>query len=169
MEARKFTISNKDAKEALTKHKGLLTIWANKNRNKLWSYDEVYSIGLEGIVKAVDRFSEEKGSSIANYASIVMDTGLWDAIDSYTHALQGRREVYEQELPSVDTDLAEQAKLDLQKVLKNLTDRQKDVLVLRQIHGYKAAEVGRLLGITCQGVIDLETRAMTRLRKIYAS
>lgn len=165
---KKFTISDSDARKALTKHKGLLVMWANKNRHKLWDYSEVYSIGLEGLMKAVDRFSTERGSGVANYVTTVMDTGLWDALDIHTKTLKGRRELFKSEMPQVSSDAALQAKLDLNRILKHVTKHQRNVLVLRQIYGYTLKETAKVLQITHQAVDDLENRALNKLKGMYA-
>lgn len=164
----KFTISDSEARKALTKHKGLLVMWSNKNRNKLWNYSEVYAIGLEGLIRAVDRFSVERGSGVANYAITVMNTGLGDALDTHNKALKGRGELFESEMPQVSSDSALQAKLDLNRMLKHVTKHQRNVLVLRQIYGYTLKETAKALQITHQAVDELENLALNKLKGMYA-
>lgn len=66
--------------------------------------------------------------------------------------------------PSDETDAAT-TRVVLADALKALPKRQRDVVVLRQMHGYTQDEVATALGLSAETVKTHQRRAMTALRE----
>lgn len=60
---------DKDAKEILVKHNLRLVAHIAKNNANYGDNDELISIGSIGLIKAVESFKSDKGTSLATYAS----------------------------------------------------------------------------------------------------
>lgn len=73
------------------------------------------------------------------------------------------------ELPNGRKDFTEQIlnEEDLKKVMKFLPERQKEVIVLKFIEGYKNREIAKIIGTSEGAVKLLQFRALKKLREYF--
>lgn len=78
---------------------------------------------------------------------------------------QARREASREPLPPLDPDV----RLGLREALARLTSRQRQAVVLCDLHGFSASETAAILGCTASTVRVLRYLARQRLRALMAT
>jgi len=151
--------------------------------------EDLISIGCIGLIKAIDTFDAGKGR-LATYACRCIDNELLmflrskkktskevslfepigqDKEGNEIHLL----DIIEQDQPDIvdSMELAENLKKLFSLLEENLTERERQILILRYgLNGEKEitqSEIGALLGISRSYVSRIEKRALLKLRSCF--
>jgi len=181
---------DEDARDQLIEHNlRLVAHLVKKYEKKQANQDDLISIGIIGLIKAIDTFHPNKGTKLATYAArcieneILMyfrqqkkrskETSLEEPIghDKDGHAI-ALLDVLTS--PSVDLDKQIQQNNDLIKIKKYfplLDDREKKVLMLRfglgDYEEQTQKNIAKTLNISRSYVSRIEKRALFKLFKAY--
>ena len=154
--------------------------------------DDLISIGTIGLIKSIDTFDADKGIRLATYASRCIDNELLMMLRS---GKKQSKEVYLYEpigsdkegneinlldvIESTDDDivdifeLQENVKRLYQFINSSLTDREKEIILLRYgLQGTKEItqrEIADKLGISRSYVSRIEKKALKKLRDQFES
>ena len=60
-----------------------------------------------------------------------------------------------------------QFRLEIEEILKFLSEKQRKVIIFKYFHDYSDAEIGEFLGISRQSVFRLKNRALKTIRQFY--
>ncbi len=177
---------SKYAREQLIEHNLRLVVHvAKKYDSKNETIDELVSIGILGLIKAVDSFSDNKGVRLATYAAKCIDNeilmylrnnkkssrnvSLFDAIgQDKDGTIVSLIDVVPSSDLSLDDQLDRNNKLSkLAEYLHKLEPRELEVLKLRYGLGngpeYTQKEVAKKFHISRSYVSRIEKRALTKL------
>lgn len=164
--AKKFQLSNTKAKEIVEDNLGLLKYFAGIYQVQLWNYDEAYAIALESLLKAASRFDETKDTKLSTYAYTYIQRDLvHETILHNKHIF--KRLVFDEELYESNNGQRD-IQLDIQTILGNLTESQRNVIQWLWLDGYTLQEIGKVLNVSHQRVAQIEKTAINNLRKIYS-
>ncbi len=159
-------------------------------RVPFYNLEEIVSIGLVGLVKAVDFYCLEKGFEFSTYAHTMIENHIKSEIDFIYRKKRNRlNEVSIENLLAVGSESSgeltiestleskeptaaemmekECLKEEVREMLEILTPREKEVILLRfgfiDEKNYLGHEAGELLGISRQRVFQLERSALKKL------
>lgn len=181
---------NQTARHRLIEHNlRLVAHLVKKYEKKQVNQDDLISIGIIGLIKAIDTFHPDKSTKLATYAArcieneilmhfrqqkkVSKETSLEEPIG---HDKDGHAIALLDVLTSPTIDLDEQLQLnnDLIKIKKYfpiLDDREKKVLILRfglnKQREHTQKDIAKLLNISRSYVSRIEKRALFKLFKAY--
>ncbi len=162
-----------------------------KYSNTIYETDDLISIGIIGLIKAVDSFNKEKGIRLATYASRCIENellmlmrsskkqsrevSLFDRIgsDKEGNTIQ-LMDICIAEEPDIVEQMEEQRRLGkLQEYIdKVLTKREKEIIELRYgLSGGREVtqrEIADKLNISRSYVSRIEKKALKKLKAAYA-
>lgn len=177
---------DKDAKEILVKHNLRLVAHIAKKYANYGDNDELISIGSIGLIKAIESFKSDKGTSLATYASRCIENEIlmhlrkinsqktevsideplntdWDGNELLLSDILGTDE---DEVSRPLEDDADRAML--MRAIDALNDRDREIILLRfgigQEQEATQKEVADALGISQSYISRLEKRIIARLR-----
>ena len=106
-----------------------------------YDYDDLVSIGLIGLLKAIRAYDPKRGTQFSTLASTVIRREIVRELEK----TNGR--VHE----SLEFDIENQVEAHLEDYLpENLTDTEKKILIYRFHEGFTFKEIGEKLGYTKQ-------------------
>ena len=181
------TEEDQNAKKRLIEHNLRLVVYiAKKFDNTGVGVEDLISIGTIGLIKAINTFNPEKNIKLATYASRCIENEILMflrknnkiryeiSLDEPLNIDYDGNELLLGDIVGPDDDLVEQEMLHNQQkklfyeALKGLTDREKEILVLR--YGLKdndeltQKDVAQLLGISQSYISRLEKKIIKKLR-----
>ena len=128
--------------------------------------EDLVQVGALALVGQAGRFNRSRGVTFSAFARRRIRGAMLDA-------LRARRDAAEQVLEPEDPGpgperlaTARERERALWRAIKQLPDRQQEVLRLRYFRERTQREAGERLGISQQGARDLEQRAIRRLRRL---
>jgi RNA polymerase sigma-B factor len=150
---------------AIEEHLELVRGIARRYANRGEPFDELVQAGSVGLIKAVDRFDPERGSSLATFAAALIEGEI-------RHHLRRHRRLATPPAPDAVApagDAAEaersEARLLLRSGWKNLSDRERRLLELRYFGDRTQTEIAAELGLSQAQVSRLLRAALARLRE----
>jgi RNA polymerase sporulation-specific sigma factor len=184
------TERNEYAKSELTKHNLRLVVYiAKKFENTGVNLEDLISIGVIGLIKAINTFRQDKNIKLATYASRCIENEI---LMYLRRNLRTKNEISMNETLNMDCEGKELLILDilstqdnnilskiedemdrklLSYAINKLSDRDKKIIQLRYglIENFgeerTQKEVADLLGISQSYISRLEKRIITRLKK----
>lgn len=181
-------LGDQKAKDKLIEHNLRLVVYVAKRYDNTanCSLEDLISIGTIGLVKAIHTFKSDKNIKLATYASRCIENEILMflrknnkiryeiSLDEPLNIDYDGNELLLGDIVGTDDDLVEQEMLHNQQkklfyeALKGLTDREKEILVLR--YGLKdndeltQKDVAQLLGISQSYISRLEKKIIKKLR-----
>lgn len=181
---------NKDARNILIEHNLRLVAHIVKkyeaSRNDV---DDLISIGIIGLIKGIDTFSNKNGTKLTTYCARCIENEILmyfrsDKKNSKNISIEesigfdkdGNEITILELLKMPDPDFAEKINLknnieDLKKYLNILSDREKIIIYKRYgLNNYKELtqkEIAKELGISRSYVSRIEKRALTKLLREF--
>lgn len=150
--------------------------------------DDIISIGTIGLIKGIDSFDPSKNARLATYVARCIENEILMSIRSTKklnqeisineclgHDAEGNDITFMDILTSEDEDVAQQADLNmdirkLYRYIDNLTDREKEIIILRYGLRGKAItqrEIAKKLNISRSYVSRIEKKALSKLEKQF--
>ena len=175
------------ARELLIKHNMRLVIHVVKKYNNYYDSDELISVGSIGLMKAVDTYSNDRGTGLATYAVRCIENEILMTLRA-NKKRQNDRSLYEPlsydkegneitliDLLATDEDeVTEKVERQIfnEKIMKIidklLDDREKQILMLRYgLDGggvYTQIEISKKLDISRSYVSRIEKKALGKLK-----
>jgi len=165
----------------------LAAIALRKFPSSIWR-EEIEQAALIGLLQAVERFDPDRGVLFETFAAWRVRGAIGDELRSVDHLKRGARHddvEHELEAPksleefeatdrvsalgAEDLELGRLPLLEeLDQALAQLPERERMVVVLHKLEGFKMAQLAELLGVTESRVSQLYTKALQRLRAAYA-
>ena len=181
---------DKNAREKLIEHNlRLVAHIVKKYQNQTDDKEDLISIGTIGLIKAIDSFSPDKGTKLATYAArcidneILMlfrstkkmrnDVSLYDPIG---YDKEGNEicliDVVKDENKDLNDIIIQQLAFEkIEKNLKSLTQRERDIIVRRfglENHEEETQqEIAKSYGISRSYVSRIEKRALMKLYREF--
>ena len=179
---------DRKAKDKLIEHNLRLVVYVAKRYDNTTncSLEDLISIGTIGLVKAIHTFKSDKNIKLATYASRCIENEIHMflrknnkiryeiSLDEPLNIDYDGNELLLGDIVGTDDDLVEQEMLHNQQkklfyeALKGLSDREKEILILR--YGLKdndeltQKDVAKLLGISQSYISRLEKKIIKKLR-----
>ena len=177
-----------EIRNILVKHNLRLVVFIAKKYNNYPDNDELISVGTLGLIKAINTYDYEKGSSLATYASRCIENEILMLLRNYKKRAQDVS-IYESigcdkegnELPIIDLLQTDESSvyenLDrefLKKTMKRLVEKyldEREKLVVNMRFGLMndiqmtQQNVADKLGISRSYVSRIEKRALNKLKK----
>ena len=177
-----------EIRNILVKHNLRLVVFIAKKYNNYPDNDELISVGTLGLIKAINTYDYEKGSSLATYASRCIENEILMLLRNYKKRAQDVS-IYESigcdkegnELPIIDLLQTDESSvyenLDrefLKKTMKRLVEKyldEREKLVVNMRFGLindiqmTQQNVADKLGISRSYVSRIEKRALNKLKK----
>jgi len=162
-----------DTKINAADHLGLVGYIANKYQNCGIEYDDVFSAGSLGLVKAANTFDVSKGFKFATYAARCINNEILMMLRKNpkykTVSLQRYNDEQEQEYDFEIAYFECYDKVDdlltLKTALNKLDERDRKVIYLRYFQNMSQAEVGKIIGVEQSYISRLEKRALKKLKE----
>ena len=155
-------------------HLGLVGYIVNKYQNCGTPYDELFSAGSFGLVKAANSFDVSKGFKFATYATRCIENEILMLLRKAKKSPQCvtlHRYNDEQE-KDFDFEIAYFEKyeqidelLTLKEAIAQLSERDKKLIFMRYFQGKTQAEVGKAIGVEQSYVSRLERQALKKLKE----
>lgn len=184
---KKVACGDKNAKDLLIKHNLRLVVHIAKKYNYSEDNEDLISIGSIGLIKAVNTYTQDKGTQFATYASRCIENEILMVLRA-NKKTKSTRSLYEP--VSFDKDGNEVALIDLieqegedvinkveskivgEKLLeiahKVLDEREFEIIMLRyginQIKAYTQIEVAEKFDISRSYVSRIEKKALFKLK-----
>lgn len=180
---------NKDAFSKLVEYNlGLVKFFCTKYKESGLSYDDMYSIGSEALVRAIMLFQIEKGcDAFSSYISITINYSIINEIKKYNKRKSFEKSLEEPIGSSKDgdelrledilgtdpnkltDDVIEEMKIDVvRESLKCLTHREQQIILLRYGLDDKnrktQEEVAKYFDCTPQAIAYQEKKAIMKMR-----
>ena len=180
---------NKDARNTLIEHNLRLVSHIAKKYNKSFDNDDLISIGIIGLIKGIDSYSNEKNTKLTTYCARCIDNEI---LMHFRNEKKNMNNVSLEEKIGYDKDGNEIELLDvlktpnidyieninfkdnlklLTKYLNILSDREKLIIYKRYgIYEYKELtqkEIAKELKISRSYVSRIEKRALTKLLREF--
>lgn len=143
------------------------------------NFFELLSDGNLSLIKAVEKFDYSRGFKFSTYASwAIMKNFARSIPEEKQHRdryMTGSEEMFEFAADNRTNEqailaTAEQAKVEVNRLLDHLSDREKRIMQLRAgldaERGMTLEQVGKALGITKERVRQLEARSLSKLRQL---
>jgi RNA polymerase sigma-B factor len=153
---------------AIEEHLELVRGIARRYANRGEPFDELVQAGSVGLIKAVDRFDPDRGSSLATFAAALIEGEI-------RHHLRRHRRLAAPPAtapvaPADDAAEAErsEARLILRSGWKTLSERERRLLELRYFGDRTQKEIAAELGLSQAQVSRLLRAALARLREQLA-
>lgn len=133
-----------------------------------WRQDEAYDSAFKGLLKAARRYRPEAGS-FSTYASTLIKREI---ICRFRNLSRRKRwaipfcsidDIDPTEMPTEHTGSSD-GELDFDILIEPLPDRERDVLRLKFRSGCDRKSISKELGICCETVRKIESKAIRRLR-----
>lgn len=180
---------NLEARNILIEHNLRLVVFlAKKYENTTYDIEDLVSIGSIGLIKGINTYKIDKNIKLATYASrcisneILMflrknkkrrtEVSLEDALN---YDAEGN-ELHLEDILGTDENVVPdeyQKKVDkelLEKEIKNLKDRDKEIMTLRyglnNTIEYTQKEVAEMLGISQSYISRIEKKVIRRLKQV---
>lgn len=152
--------------------------------------DDIISIGTIGLMKGIESFKPDKNARLATYAARCIENEILMYIRSTKklnqevsineclgHDAEGNDITFMDILTAEDEDVAQQADLNmdikkLYRYIDNLTDREKEIIILRYGLRGKAItqrRIAKKLDISRSYVSRIEKKALGKLAKQFKS
>jgi RNA polymerase sporulation-specific sigma factor len=166
-----------DTKINAADHLGLVGYIANKYHNCGIEYDDVFSAGSLGLVKAANTFDVSRGFKFATYAARCINNEILMMLRKAPkhNALSLTRHNDEQNDDcdfSCDYEIAYFEKYDkiddllsLKPALEQLEERDRKLIYLRYFRNMSQVEVGKIIGVEQSYISRLEKRALKKLKE----
>lgn len=180
---------NKDARNTLIEHNLRLVSHITKKYNKAYENDDLISIGIIGLIKGIDSFSNEKNTKLTTYCARCIDNEI---LMHFRNEKKNMNNISLEEKIGFDKDGNEIELLDvlktpsidyieninfkdnlklLSKYINILSDREKLIIFKRYgIYGYNELtqkEIAKELKISRSYVSRIEKRALTKLLREF--
>lgn len=121
-------------------------------------YDEEKEVYFLGYIKAMLRFAYLNKHKIRIHQSLNTPVGE-DGAEEIMDLLEGQEKSQEQLI------IEEEESLEIRKILRKLTERQRKVIVLYYFKNMGIKDIAESLGISYRTVVNTKTRALEILRK----
>jgi RNA polymerase sigma factor (sigma-70 family) len=131
-------------------------------------FDELVQAGSVGLIKAVDRFDPERGTSLATFASSLIEGEIRHHLRRHRrHAAAPVAAAPEPAGDASETERTE-ARLLLRSGWKNLSERERRLLELRYFGDRTQTQIATELGLSQAQVSRLLSATLARLRQELA-
>ena len=133
-----------------------LAIKLAKKYAKFYEYDDLYQIARIGIIEAVRTYNSEKGTKLLTHVFNTITFNIKKLLMKKTNFT----------LVTFDDDISEENLIycmddftkdiensqTINKILMNLTEKQKNIIFMKYIEGYTVNEIARILGCSHQNI-----------------
>jgi RNA polymerase sigma factor (sigma-70 family) len=182
---------NKAASDKLvSQNMGLVVRWANMFQNDLVPFDDRVQEGVIGLLKAIQSYDPSQGFTFSTYATPKIHHEIRRAIQNADTVRvpvcqqDGRYDLSQaaanfRNMADIDGEIGEDgdtlaaiigaadagyADVDFRSLLAPLTDREREVLMLRYAMGETLQEIGDRFGFSRQRTHQIHGAALTKLR-----
>lgn len=149
---------------------------AQKIGSRIENVQGAFQEGLFGLNKAIDKFDVKRGFRFSTYAY----NWIKDSIDKFIlKELKQRKEKEPEDVrdivSKIDKFIAKKSspeeellnKIQVKKMLATLPRKEAQLIHLKWIKGLTLTEVGKKLGLTAEGVRQMEIRILQKLRERF--
>jgi RNA polymerase sigma-B factor len=167
-------------RELIEEHLPLVRVLANRWARQGEQLEDLVQVGAVGLIKAVDRFDPDRGSSFAAYAVPTILGEIRRHLRDSAHVLRAPRTAREEAPPRpVPLDLEAQAARDpvaerrlelgeerilLERGLRTLARRERRIVRLRYFGGLSQRRIAAELGLSQVHVSRLLEQSLGKLR-----
>lgn len=166
-------ISSKEAAILVERYMNIVRIKALTTAKRCPSadFDELYSDGLMGLLKAIRYYNEDKGASFATFASRCVDTSMSTCVKKATKNSPTNRDddfdfdsLQDESLSADDIIIEKEENEEFYKKLDRiLTDREMSVIDM-YIKNFSYQQIGEKLGINEKSVDNALQRAKAKIK-----
>ena len=154
---------------------GLVYSIARRFLNRGYDAEDLTQIGAIGLIKAVKKFNPEFNVQFSTYA-VPMITGeikrflCDDGAVKISRTLKENAMKGDKEIRLLDTITGEEIedgvinKVMIDDILSRLTEREKEIILLRYFRGKTQSEIAKIIGVSQVQISRIEKKAIERIR-----